>query len=67
LNHYGIPRKKAAGSNGGTGSAHHHVADDNKKHQAGMTDRTDWLPVDMKLSLRCDTHVCLASETVEMS
>lgn len=52
---------------GGMGSAHHHVADENKKHQAGLTDRTDWLPVDMKPSLRCDTHVCLAAETVEMS
>lgn len=67
MNLYGIPRKKAAGSNGGMGSAHYHVADENKKHQAGLTDRTDWLPVDMKPSLRCGTHVCLALETVEMS
>lgn len=28
------------------------VADEIEKHQAGLTDRTDWLPVDMKLSLK---------------
>lgn len=47
LNHYGIPRKKGSGGTGGRGSAQHHVADENEKHQAGPTDRTDWLPVAM--------------------
>lgn len=48
LDHYGIPRKKGPGGTGGRGSAQHHVADENKKHQAGLTDRTDWLPIAMK-------------------
>lgn len=56
LNHYGIPRKKAAGGTGGRGSVYHLVTDKKEKHQAGLADRTDWLPVDRKLSLRCNTE-----------